>query len=111
MNPDISALRGDIDAARARARGERVYCLRLYVAGASPRSMAAFSNIRQICEARVPGRYCLEIVDVLREPDWAAREELLALPTLLCRYPAPVKKIVGDLSNPARVLAFFERRP
>lgn len=78
--------------------------LRLYVAGSTPRSIAALNNIRKICEENLPGRYRIEVVDLLERPELARGDQILAIPTLVRRRPPPAKKIVGDLSNTMRAL-------
>ena len=84
---------------------DELWFLRLYVAGQSPRSLRAFANLRRLCEEHLAGRYDIEIVDLVEHP-WLARDDdILAIPTLVRRLPAPVHKIIGDLSNTERVLA------
>ncbi|HEY4059353.1 MAG TPA: circadian clock KaiB family protein [Kofleriaceae bacterium] len=82
----------------------REFLLRLYVAGMTPRSVAAFENLRRICEEHLKGRYQLEIVDLLKNPALARGHQILALPALVRQLPPPVKKIIGDFSNAERVL-------
>ena len=78
--------------------------LRLYVAGQTPKSIAAFDNLKQICETHLAGQYRIEIIDLLKTPQLAAGDQILAVPTLVRRLPEPIKKIIGDLSNEERVL-------
>lgn len=85
-------------------KGHKVWELRLYVAGPSERSMRALENLRRICEERLPGGYRLEVIDLLRHPDLAAGDQILALPTLVRKVPHPVRKIIGDLANTKGVL-------
>jgi circadian clock protein KaiB len=80
------------------------YRLRLYVAGQTPKSLLAFRNLKDICEAHLQGRYEIEIVDLLQNPQLAQGDQILAVPTLVRRLPEPIKKIIGDLSNTERVL-------
>ena len=80
------------------------YRLRLYVAGQTPKSTLALTNLKQICEQHLPGRYEIEIVDLLVNPQLARSDQILAVPTLVRRLPEPAKKIIGDLSNTERVL-------
>ena len=82
----------------------RAYRLRLYVAGKTPKSILAFTNLKQICEEHLQGRYEIEIIDLLENPQLAQGDQILALPTLVRRLPEPIKKIIGDLSNKERVL-------
>ena len=78
--------------------------LRLYVAGASPKSLKAFANLRAMCEEHLAGRFEIEIVDVVDDPRRARTDDIVAIPTLVRRMPAPMRKIIGDLSNTDRVL-------
>lgn len=94
-----------------KANGKGHYRLRLYVAGQTPRSVSAFTNLKSICDKHLKGRYELEIVDLLREPQLARGDQILAIPTLVRRLPEPVKKIIGDLSNTERVLVGLDLRP
>ena len=80
------------------------YVLRLYVAGQTPKSVLAFTNLKQICEDHLQGRYEIEIIDLLENPQLAHGDQILAVPTLVRRLPEPIKKIIGDLSNTERVL-------
>lgn len=80
------------------------YNLRLYVAGQTPKSLAAVSNLRQICEAHLAGRYTVEVIDLMDNPQLAARDQILAVPTLVRQLPEPLKRIIGDLSKTDRVL-------
>lgn len=80
------------------------YRLRLYVAGQTPKSTLALTNLKQICEQHLQGRYEIEIVDLLVNPQLARGDQILAVPTLVRRLPEPIKKIIGDLSNTERVL-------
>ena len=92
---------------------EQAYSLRLYVAGQTPKSVLAFKNLKQICEAHLLGRYEIEIIDLMENPQLARGDQILAVPTLVRRLPQPIKKIIGDLSNTERVLVgldLHERR-
>ena len=75
------------------------YLLRLYVAGQTPKCMAAFVNLKKICEEHLAGQYQLEMIDLLENPKLAQGDQILAIPTLVRRLPEPVRKIIGDLSN------------
>jgi circadian clock protein KaiB len=85
--------------------------LRLYVAGQSPKSLRAFANLMRICEEHLDSRYDIEIVDLLENPQLAAGDEIVAIPTLVRRLPAPMRKIIGDLSDSDRVLVGLQLRP
>ena len=78
--------------------------LRLYVAGQTPKSMEAFSNLKKLCEERLRGQYRIEVIDLLENPALAKGDQIFAIPTLVRRLPEPIKKIIGDLSNKERVL-------
>jgi circadian clock protein KaiB len=78
--------------------------LRLYVAGQTPRSLAAFSNLRKICDTHLAGRYEIEVIDLIEYPQLARGDEIIAVPTLVRKLPEPIKKLIGDLSDTERVL-------
>lgn len=80
------------------------YELRLYVAGQTAKSLAAFANLKRICESHLQGEYRIEVIDLIKTPQLAAGDQILAVPTLVRRLPEPIKKIIGDLSNEERVL-------
>ena len=85
--------------------------LRLYVAGQTPKSLAAFANLKKICETHLRGKYRIEVIDLLANPELARADEIVALPTLVRKLPPPVKKIIGDLSNKQRTLVGMELVP
>ena len=85
--------------------------LRLYVAGQTPKSLAAFANLKKICEEHLAGCYRIEIIDLLENPTLAKGDQILAIPTLVRKLPEPVRKIIGDLSNTERVLVGLDLRP
>ena len=98
---------------KSPARPERTkknYELRLYVAGQTPKSLAAFANLKKICEEHLNGQYHIEVLDLLKEPQLASGDQILAIPTLVRKLPAPIKKIIGDLSNTERVLVGLDVR-
>ncbi len=78
--------------------------LKLYVAGTTPKSLEAFSNLRKICEEFLKGKYSIEVIDLLKNPRLAKGDQIIAIPTLVRHLPPPIKKIIGDLSNKERVL-------
>ena len=96
--------------ARAAARGQNEYLLRLYVAGQTHRSLQAFANLKRICEEHLAGRYQLEIIDLLVNPGLARGDQILALPALVRQLPPPVKKIIGDFTDAERVLVGLDLR-
>jgi circadian clock protein KaiB len=83
---------------------KEMWHLRLYVAGESPKSLAAFANLKQLCETHLAGRYEIEVVDLIEHPRLARGDEILAIPTLVRLLPEPMRKIIGDLSDTDRVL-------
>jgi circadian clock protein KaiB len=78
--------------------------LRLYVAGQTPKSIAALANLKRLCESRLAGRYRIEVVDLVNQPHLARRDDIVVIPTLVRKLPPPIRKIIGDLSNEERVL-------
>jgi circadian clock protein KaiB len=88
-----------------------VWQLRLYVAGQTPRSVAAFANLKRICEEHLAGRYNIEVVDLVKHPQLAAGDQILAIPTLVRKLPQPLRKIVGDLRDTERALVGLQVRP
>ncbi len=89
----------------------QVWNLRLYVAGHSPKSIAAFNNLKKICEEHLAGKYTIDVVDLVKNPQLARGDQIVATPTLVRRLPPPLKKILGDLSNTVRVLVGLDLRP
>jgi circadian clock protein KaiB len=85
--------------------------LRLYVAGQTPRSVAALVNLKKLCKEHLAGKYRLEVIDLLQNPKLARDDQIVALPTLVRRLPPPLRKIIGDLSNTERVLVGLQLRP
>lgn len=96
---------------KARRSPRKEWELRLYVAGHTERSVRALENLRRICEERLAGKYRLEVIDLLRHPELAAGDQILAVPTLVRKIPVPVRKIIGDLANTERVLVGLDLRP
>jgi circadian clock protein KaiB len=80
------------------------YNLRLYIAGQTPRSLAAIENLKRICDTHLAGRYEVTIIDLMKDPALAQRDQIIAIPTLIRELPEPLKRIIGDLSNVERVL-------
>lgn len=91
-------------------QSKKVMQLRLYVAGQTPKSVAAFANLKKICDEYLPGHYEIEVIDLMKQPQLAAGDQILAIPTLVRKLPAPMKKIIGDLSNTERVLVGLDLR-
>ena len=97
------------------ARGARAapvaWQLKLYVAGMTAKSAAALQNLRQVCETHLAGQYHIEVIDLLVNPQLAAGDQILAVPTLVRKVPEPIRKIIGDLSNEERVLVGLDVQP
>ena len=89
----------------------KIWRLRLYVAGQTPKSLAAVANLKKVCEQHLAGRYQVEVIDLVRNPQLAAGDQIIALPTLVRSLPEPVRKIIGDLSNTERVLVGLQLKP
>lgn len=98
------------DAIAEPAAGE-TWALRLYVAGQTAKSVAALANLRRYCEQHVPGRYQLEVIDLLQHPQLAEGDQILAIPTVVRKVPEPIRKVIGDLSNEERVIVGLDLRP
>jgi circadian clock protein KaiB len=99
-------------APRSRLKKEkpRIWKLRLYVAGQTAKSLTAFSNLKKICETHLLGRYTIEVIDLLEQPQLSRGDQILAIPTLVRQLPQPVRKIIGDLSDTERVLIGLDLR-
>ena len=89
---------------------EETWNLRLYVAGQTPKSIMAFTNLKKICDEHLAGKYQIEVIDLLKNPQLAKGDQIIALPTLVRKLPEPIKKIIGDLSNTERVLVGLDIR-
>lgn len=85
--------------------------LRLYIAGNTPKSVAALSNLKKYCEEHLKGQYIIEVIDLLKHPQLAEGDQILAIPTLVRKVPVPIRKIIGDLSNEEKVLVGLNIRP
>ena len=96
---------------RAKKAKEKVWELRLYIAGQTPNSIAAIANLKRICDERLQNRYRIEIIDLLEKPQLAKGDQIVAIPTLVRRLPPPVKKIVGNLSKTERALVGLDIQP
>jgi circadian clock protein KaiB len=89
----------------------KIYELRLYVAGHTPKSIKAFDNLKKLCEEHLKGKYHIEVIDLLKNPQLAKGDQIIAVPTLVRELPPPIRKIIGDLSNTLRVLVGLDLRP
>ena len=94
----------------ARGAPAKIWELRLYVAGQTPKSLAAFENLKKICENHLKGRYGIEVIDLVEQPQLSKGDQILAIPTLVRKLPPPVRKIIGDLSDTERVLVGLDLR-
>lgn len=90
---------------------EETWELRLYVAGQTPKSVTALRNLQSYCETFLKGKYQIEVIDLLKHPQLAEGDQILAIPTLVRKVPEPIRKIIGDLSNQERVLVGLDIRP
>lgn len=87
------------------------YELRLYIAGQTPRSITALKNITKYCNEHLNGKYAIEVIDLLKNPQLAEGDQIFAIPTLVRKVPQPIRKIIGDLSNEEKVLVGLNIRP
>jgi len=97
-------------ASKKSSEGSEVIDLRLYVAGQTPKSLAAISNLKALCDQHLDTRYRIEVIDLLKNPTLAKDHQILAIPTLVRSLPVPIRKIIGDLSDTARVLVGLDVR-
>lgn len=88
-----------------------IWELRLYVAGQTAKSMTAMSNLKKVCEEHLSGRYTIEIIDLIQQPQLARSDQIVAIPTLVRKLPSPIRKIVGDLSNTEKTLVGLQLVP
>ena len=107
---DTNSKIGKASGTHPRSKPE-TWNLRLYVAGQTPKSIAAFANLKKICEEHLKGQYNIEVIDLLENPKLAKGDQILAIPTLVRRLPPPIRKIIGDLSNTERVLVGLNLYP
>ena len=99
------------EVAATEVADPEVWELRLYVAGQTAKSVAAFENLTRLCEEHLPGKYKIEVVDLLVHPQLARGDQILAIPTLVRKLPQPIRKVIGDLSNVERTLVGLQLRP
>ena len=98
-------------AARSQPRPAQLWQLRLYVMDSTPKSQTAFANLKKFCETHLKGRYHITVIDLVKQPQLAKGDQILAIPTLVRKLPQPVRKIIGDLSDTERVLVGLDLRP
>ena len=96
--------------AKARAPLAKLWQLRLYVMGQTPKSVTAFANLKQFCESYLKGRYRITVIDLVKQPQLAKGDQILAIPTVVRRLPKPVRTIIGTLSDTARALVGLDLR-
>jgi circadian clock protein KaiB len=111
MEPDPSTPQTLDDLAATGSANPDVWELRLYVAGKTAKSVAAFENLTGLCEKYLAGKYKIEVVDLLVHPQLAKGDQILAIPTLVRKLPQPIRKVIGDLSNAERTLVGLQLRP
>ena len=99
------------DAFQLESDPDEHFQLRLYVAGQTPKSVRAYENLKTICEEYLSGRYTIEIIDLMKNPQLAKGDEIVAIPTLVRQLPHPIRKIIGDLSNTERALVGLQIKP
>jgi circadian clock protein KaiB len=95
----------------AKTSRSNFYILRLYIAGQTPNSIAAITNLKKICEEKLRGKYRIEVIDLLKKPQLAKGDQIIAIPTLVRRLPPPVKKIIGNLSKTESVIVGLDLQP
>ncbi len=110
MKKETAMKSGASSKSRKKSGDSKVWELRLYVAGQTPRSIRAFTNLKKICEEHMQGKYHIEVVDLLKSPQLAKGDQIIAIPTLVRKLPPPLRKIIGDLSNKERVLVGLDFR-
>lgn len=106
MNPGTAKRR----ESNSNGRPAKVWQLRLYVAGQTPKSLAAFSNLTKICKNHLKGQYRIEVIDLVKRPLLSRGDQIVAIPTLVRKLPVPVRRIIGDLSDTERVLMGLDLR-
>ena len=104
MKPEKKSSEERIKKEKTVKKTDDKWTLRLYVAGQTPKALTAFGNLKKICEDQLKGKYSIEVIDLLINPQLGKEDQILALPTLVRKLPVPVRKIIGDLSNTERVL-------
>jgi len=108
MKPKTKRAAGKSSPKQTPAERDGHYDLRLYVAGQTPKSLAAFANLKELCEVHLAGKYRIEVVDLVKKPQRAREDQIIAIPTLVRRLPQPIKKIIGDLCDRRQTLIGLE---
>ncbi len=101
----------NVDENDAQSPSVNLITLRLYVAGQTPKSVAALANLKRVCEQHLPGRYVIEVIDLLQQPDRAKADQIVAIPTLVRTLPEPMRKVIGTLADAERVLVGLQIDP
>ena len=104
MKPKSRSTRPKAEKLAPPPEPEDHYDLRLYVAGQTPKSIAAFANLKHLCEVHLAGKYRIEVIDLMKKPQRAKDDQIVAIPTLVRRLPQPIRKIIGDLCDTKRTL-------
>lgn len=110
-SPKTSAKARKVLCEPTKGADSQIWDLRLYVAGQTPKSLTAFTNLKKLCEEYMKGKYRIEVIDLLKNPQLARGDQILAIPTLVRKLPVPIRKIIGDLSDTERVLVGLDLQP
>lgn len=110
MDRSLMNLKKEPSKQKEVTKNSEMWELRLYVAGQTANSMRAFANLKKICEEHLKGKYTIEVIDLMKNPQLAKGDQILAIPTLVRKLPEPLRKIIGDLSNTERVLVGLDIR-
>lgn len=108
--PRVAKTRAKADRTNGEEPSSGIWKLRLYVAGQTPKSLAAFANLKRLCEEHLAGKYKIEVIDLLENPQLAHGDQILAVPTLVRKMPAPMKKIIGNLANADQTIIGLDMR-
>ena len=108
MSSPRSSTRQDLKKNLKKDGNRDTWNLRLYIAGQTPKSITALANLKRICEQELVGRYQVEVIDLMKQPELARNDQIIAIPTLVRKLPEPMKRIIGDLSSTERVLFSLE---
>jgi circadian clock protein KaiB len=111
MKPSKGNSAKELNKRKSANKSDDKWVLRLYVAGQSPKAITALANLKKICKEQLEGKYGIEVIDLLINPQLGKEDQILALPTLVRKLPVPVRKIIGDLSDTERVLVGLDLKP
>jgi circadian clock protein KaiB len=104
-------MKDEVNKGAANTSAGANWLLRLYIAGQSPKSLAAISNLHRICKEHLAGEYHVEVIDLLENPQLAEGDQIVAIPTLVRTLPQPIRKVIGDLSNTEKTLVGLQLKP